>query len=411
MNPQNIKRILVSGKVNEMIAEYDDVLNAVKNPVLYKNGEATILEEISAESKEIKEGFIQRLCFDCPELLAVDEIAYQYKDLIPLCTELPISAGYCDVAFINKNGLITIAECKLWRNGEARRKVLAQLLDYAKCLSKMTYERFEAAIKQRRKDFVSLCEIVQKIHSDLEQDEFKFNVQKNLKDGKILMLIVGDRMRPDAVELIRFLNEHARMSFSLAMLELRLFNTGDGYVVVPNLLIKTKEIEHHIFIEDTGEQRDIVSVADVQGEFFSRFEKNVGKQVSDDFKSFVEFLEKTYNFIVKYGRGKVISMNVKTENEDSNMFAVLEDGRVVFYGLVFNSRPDDEITNGEQYLQALAQCLNAKIERNKSAFEVKMKIGNQVIKISDLLEHKNDWEKAIGTYIKERNKIAFKADN
>ena len=115
-----------------MVSEYDDVLNAVKNPALYRDGAVKLLEEISAESKEIKEGFIQRLCFDCPELLAVDEIAYQYKDLVPLCIELPIPVGYCDVVFINKNGLITLVECKLWRNGEARRKVLAQLLDYAK---------------------------------------------------------------------------------------------------------------------------------------------------------------------------------------------------------------------------------------------------------------------------------------
>jgi hypothetical protein len=41
---------------------------------------------------------------------------------------------------ITPNGDIAIIETKLWRNPDARRKVIAQILDYANELSKWTYE-------------------------------------------------------------------------------------------------------------------------------------------------------------------------------------------------------------------------------------------------------------------------------
>ena len=49
--------------------------------------------------------------------------------LTPLCTELRTEAGALDIAFINQFGRLTLVECKLWRNPEARRKVVAQALD------------------------------------------------------------------------------------------------------------------------------------------------------------------------------------------------------------------------------------------------------------------------------------------
>ena len=42
-------------------------------------------------------------------------------------------------------GDIVIAEVKLWRNPEARRKVVAQALDYASCIFQMSYSEFEQA--------------------------------------------------------------------------------------------------------------------------------------------------------------------------------------------------------------------------------------------------------------------------
>lgn len=57
---------------------------------------------------------------------------------------MPTSAGPIDNVLLTANGDIAIVEAKLWRNPVARRKVVAQALDYASCLFELSYEQFEA---------------------------------------------------------------------------------------------------------------------------------------------------------------------------------------------------------------------------------------------------------------------------
>ena len=81
------------------------------------------------------EDWLQEILFRYPAILPVDEIEPGYGPLISLCREMNTASGYVDNLFINHRGQLTLAECKLWRNSEARRKVVAQLLDYAKDLT------------------------------------------------------------------------------------------------------------------------------------------------------------------------------------------------------------------------------------------------------------------------------------
>ena len=46
--------------------------------------------------------------------------------------EVLTAAGLIDVLYVSPAGLVTIVETKLWRNPEARREVVGQILDYAK---------------------------------------------------------------------------------------------------------------------------------------------------------------------------------------------------------------------------------------------------------------------------------------
>jgi len=46
-------------------------------------------------------------------------------------------------------GRLAVVEVKLWRNPEARRKVVAQILDYAKELSNWDYEDLQREVSKR----------------------------------------------------------------------------------------------------------------------------------------------------------------------------------------------------------------------------------------------------------------------
>ena len=94
------------------------------------------------------ENWLQRLLFETPEVLPIGEIDPAFAPAVPLCRELPTAAGSIDVAYVSEQGLLSIVECKLWRNPEARRAAVTQILDYAKEISRWSYEELNHAVRR-----------------------------------------------------------------------------------------------------------------------------------------------------------------------------------------------------------------------------------------------------------------------
>lgn len=83
----------------------------------------------------IDESTLQDLLFRNPQTLPIGSIDAAYDGLIPVCRELSTRAGFVDALFVNRLGCLTLVEFKLWRNPQARREVIGQILDYAKELA------------------------------------------------------------------------------------------------------------------------------------------------------------------------------------------------------------------------------------------------------------------------------------
>lgn len=103
------------------------------------DGVAGVLKRVplgtSSAPGAIDEGKLRDLLFDHPLSLPVSDIDESYANLTPVCTELSTAAGYVDALYVNPQGRLTLAEFKLWRNPQARREVVGQILDYAKELA------------------------------------------------------------------------------------------------------------------------------------------------------------------------------------------------------------------------------------------------------------------------------------
>jgi hypothetical protein len=114
---------------------------------------------------------------------------------------------------VTAEGHLVLVECKLWRNPEARRRVLAQIIDYAQNVSTWRYEELDSAIKRTSQAAggsagQGLFDIVQRGSPEaLELDEAQFvdAVQRNLRRGRMLLLVVGDGIREDTESLTDFL--------------------------------------------------------------------------------------------------------------------------------------------------------------------------------------------------------------
>ncbi|WMX16501.1 DUF4268 domain-containing protein [Aureispira sp. CCB-E] len=148
---------------------------------------------------------------------------------------------------ITPNGEIAIVETKLWRNSEARRAVIAQILDYAKELANWTYDDLQREINRKlKKKGNTLYKMAKEIHPDLIPNESDFvdSVSRNLSRGKFLLLIAGDGIREGAYSIAEFLTNAGHLNFSFAMVELNIFSAGEiGKLVLPKTIVKTVEIQ------------------------------------------------------------------------------------------------------------------------------------------------------------------------
>lgn len=115
-------------------------------PIIVENNVVKKLSRISLQDKIFKEEWLQKLIHEHANLLPVDKIEFGFSPLIPIGREISTPSGYIDNLYISESGYLTVVETKLWRNAEARREVVGQIIDYAKELSKWTFSDLDKSV-------------------------------------------------------------------------------------------------------------------------------------------------------------------------------------------------------------------------------------------------------------------------
>jgi hypothetical protein len=166
------------------------------------------------------EKWLRDTLFTHPELLPVRDIDPAYYPLIPLCRELRTAAGPLDVAYINPHGRLTLVECKLWRNPEARRKVVSQVLDYARAISDWSFSDLQRQVSASTGiKGNSPLELARSHEPSLVEHRFIDDVTKSIRGGKFLLIIAGDGIREDVAGLTDLINRNAASGFSFGLVE------------------------------------------------------------------------------------------------------------------------------------------------------------------------------------------------
>jgi len=192
--------------------------------------------KIDKEGARYSEQWLQELIQRFPALLPVDEVEPGLVPLVPVCMELPLtSGGFADNILMTRAGGLVLVETKLWRNPQARREVLGQVLEYAKDLAGFTYEELQRRVAQARKEpKTSLFNLVcgSEVAAD-EEARFIDSVSRNLRLGRFLLMIAGDGIQENAEQLAAFVQRHLGLHFTLAMVEISLWReptTGSVFV-------------------------------------------------------------------------------------------------------------------------------------------------------------------------------------
>lgn len=213
---------------------------------------STVLSAIpragSAEARGYDEAFIQRLVLNHPAILPLNEVDPTCVDPIPVCDELPTRAGSVDVFMITPTGMPVLVECKLWNNPQARREVVGQIIDYAKELQRWSYEDLQRACAGRKGSDFELFKFMASRAGSLDQKTFSDSVTRNLRDGRCVLLVVGDGIREGVEAIGEYLTGSGALQFSFGLVELPVFEAPDGQrLVTPRTLAKTTIIGRYVF--------------------------------------------------------------------------------------------------------------------------------------------------------------------
>jgi len=212
------------------------------------------------------EAWLRDTVLSNPQILPIKDIDPDFGPLVPLCSELRTEAGPVDACFINHSGKLTIVECKLWRNPQARREVVAQTLDYARALQRWSYSDLQRLVSQRLGEPGNVpFQRVRAIQPDLDEAEFVDAAARALRAGRMMMIILGDGIREDVESIAELVNRNAASAFQLSVVEAALYGVGGQRVAVQTrVLARTRLIERSVVLvkDGPGAELEITDQAD-----------------------------------------------------------------------------------------------------------------------------------------------------
>ena len=204
-----------------------------------------------ASAGGISEAELQKLLFENPAALPIDSIDAAYANPVAICRELTTPAGFIDAVFINSQGRLVLAEFKLWRNPQARREVIGQILDYAKEFASWSYEDLQREVsKNLNRQGNVLFQLAREHSPEIKEADFVDSVSRHLARGEFLLLIIGDGIREGVENIVDFVQNHSGLHFNLALVEAALYRDKSGHIIVqPRCLARTQVIQRFVYAE------------------------------------------------------------------------------------------------------------------------------------------------------------------
>ena len=221
--------------------------------VLIRDDDAPTIVERVPQGEARREHTLRDLIYDNPTILPVRDIDPGYGRLFTVARELNVpGVGFIDVLLADEHGRLVVVECKLWRNPQARREVVGQILDYARELSRYGYEDLQRqiTIATRRQGNV-LYTLAREAGGMLDEAQFVDRVSRDLAAGRFLLLIAGDGITEGTRRIGEYLRAQPGLAFEFALIEFAEYRASDASgesrtIIQPRVLAQTVTIERHV---------------------------------------------------------------------------------------------------------------------------------------------------------------------
>ena len=369
------------------------------------------------------ESWLQRLLFETPEVLPIGEIDPAFAPAVPLCRELSTAAGSIDLAYVSEQGLLSIVECKLWRNPEARRDAVSQILDYAKEINRWSYEELNNAVGRaanRPEGANALFDLVKEKNDAIDEQTFVDDVTRNLRSGRFLLLVVGDGIREGVERIADYLTQSAGIRFTFGLVELAIFDMPDesvgGIIVEPRVLARTFEIERAVVrvadarvvvdtpttgpsSRDGGGRRKPITV----GEYYEQI-RRIDATLPERLRGFFDRCQREGlgrdRLEVTLARASYILHWRRNNGRKVNFGTLFPSGDLYTNYIVGSAKEIGDPQIGVDYLEAVARLVpGATVKKDGDYWTWCVVVGGRKPKIADVLKRSDEWLAAIGRAI------------
>lgn len=200
-------------------------------PILIRNGSGSYVVSPSGFSKESE---LELVLSEFPALLMEDGADDGAADIkfVDRQVTLP-DAGRLDLLFVDGEGVPIAVETKLASNAEARREVVAQVIDYLSSLTSLTVDELDKKVNGK------LDAALRALTAEGDESAFDNLWQKvgeNLRDGRARIVVALDDAPPDLQRIFRFLGRRSDLDVLLVSVQ-RYFSPGMGEILVPQILV------------------------------------------------------------------------------------------------------------------------------------------------------------------------------
>jgi len=232
------------------------------------------LERLRRAHAEFDEAFLQELLAEHPDVIPVTGFRADAGRLLCIGREVPTGSGTIDNLYLSTGGYPVLVETKLWRNPQARREVVSQVLDYVKDLVNRDFAwlaaRWTEHARSRGLSAGSLIEAMDELADDeVDEPDLIDRVNRALAAGDVIALIVGDGIETRLRELVAHLmRDSAHLRYSLALVELACYELGGAkprsLLVVPRIIREVAPVERaYVRIEASDELRGMLDVESI----------------------------------------------------------------------------------------------------------------------------------------------------
>jgi hypothetical protein len=360
---------------------------------------STLMERMSlGRDASYDEKWLQQLIYKHPDSLPFGEIEPGLGRFYSVCMELPTPNGYVDNLLVSAEGVLAVVETKLWRNPEARRKVIAQALDYASSIFAMDYEALEKAVAgAAATDGAKPGRILDSIPEEEALDEVEFidAINANLRRGRMIVLVAGDGIRTELRSLASTLQSHAGVRFTFGLVEMAVFRLPDGrHVVHPTTLVKTEMIERGVVRIEEGR------IVALPAAWDDGHQNRPTNNSSDSFFEAMAGLDKELPARLLSFLDKVREIGVEPEFKRSLILrynspdgGAYNLGTITRSGELWTDRIDDASRLSHDvarpYIESLSRLFDGRIDQRNQYWYVR--VGNRVPKITAIVDKLPGW--------------------